>query len=119
MNTLTQPFSLLSSVAFLRCDELTCLNEFLYQYILSMPCQKQITDSMTGNAITRLTLTIIKGLRIVLPTIGEQRKIVNTLGAIDRSIDQKEGKLKMLLSTKKALMQDLLTGKVRVKTNPQ
>jgi type I restriction enzyme S subunit len=114
MNTLTQPFSLLSSVAFLRCDELICLNEFLYQYILSMSCQKQIADSMTGNAITRLTLTIIKGLRIVLPTIGEQRKIVNALGSIDKRIDQKEDKLKMILNTKKALMQDLLTGKVRV-----
>jgi type I restriction enzyme S subunit len=115
MNTLRQPFSLLSSVALLRCDENICLNQYMYQYILSPTFQKIIQDSMTGNAITRLTLTIIKGLNIAVPPIDEQNKIVSSLVAVDNHIDIKLAKVTMLKNTKKALMQDLLTGKVRVK----
>lgn len=117
INTLAEPFSLLSSVAFLRCDERICLNKFLYHFILSITCQKMIADSMTGNAITRMTLTIINGLSIVLPPVDEQRAIVNALDSVDVNIDNRTAKLNAHLKQKKALMQDLLTGKVRVSVN--
>jgi type I restriction enzyme S subunit len=76
--------------------------------------QKIVKDSMTGNAITRLTLTIIKGLRVAAPQVQEQQEIVKILSSIDDNIGFKKQRLESLVSTKKALMQDLLTGKVRV-----
>ncbi|MFT7223493.1 MAG: type I restriction enzyme S subunit [Cellvibrionaceae bacterium] len=114
MNTLHQPFSLLSSVAFLRCDTTMCLNEYLYQFISSPKFQKVVSDSMTGNAITRLTLTLIKNMVIALPKIEEQTEIVKALTSVDNKMESVRVKLGALHNTKKALMQDLLTGKVRV-----
>ncbi|MEZ9628571.1 restriction endonuclease subunit S [Vibrio breoganii] len=117
MNTLHEPFSLLSSVAFLRCDESICLNHYLYQYMSSSMFRKVVKDSMTGNAITRLTLTIIKSLKVPLPPIEEQEKIIKMLSGIDECMSVKQLKLESLKNTKKALMQDLLTGKKRVKVD--
>lgn len=117
MNTLNEPFSLLSSVAFLRCNENICLNHYLYQFMSSSTFKRVVKDSMTGNAITRLTLTIIKNLKIAVPPINEQLKIVKYLSSIDNNLELKNLKLESLKSTKKALMQDLLTGKVRVKVD--
>ena len=114
INILKQPFSLLSSVAFLRVNENVCLNRYLYQFISSSSFQRVMKDSMTGNAITRLTLTLIKSFKIPLPPLSEQILIASSLSSIDTKIDMVERKLSLLNHTKKALMQDLLTGKVRV-----
>ncbi|WP_338726434.1 hypothetical protein [Shewanella baltica] len=54
---------------------------------------------------------------IKTPPLNEQNKILGSLNSVDFSILQKEKKLAKLLNLKKALMQDLLTGKVRVKVN--
>jgi len=115
INTLKEPFSLLSSVAFLRCNQDLCFNEYIYQYISSPIFQKKIKDSMTGNAITRLTLSLIKSFLIPLPEISEQREIVKVLSSIDSRVNSVKANLDKLLMLKEALMQDLLTGKVRVK----
>lgn len=117
MNTLHEPFSLLSSVAFLRCDKTVCLNDYLYQFMSSSAFKKVVQDSMTGNAITRLTLTIIKNLKIAVPSINEQSEITKHLSSVDSNLELKHLKLESLKSLKKALMQDLLTGKVRVKVD--
>jgi type I restriction enzyme S subunit len=69
LNCLSEEFSLLSSVAFLRPHESRMLPEFLLQTILSEQGQRMIKDSMSGLAITRITLQIIKGFPIVFPKI--------------------------------------------------
>lgn len=51
---------------------------------------------------------------IAIPDIAEQEKIANALGTIDSMISSSNEKLKSVMSLKRALMQDLLTGKVRV-----
>ncbi len=54
-------------------------------------------------------------LRIGLPTLKEQNKIVGVLSSVDSEIENEETKKQELESLKKSLMQVLLTGKVRVK----
>ena len=49
------------------------------------------------------------------PSLNEQEKIADILTSLDEQIEVVELKLLQLESLKKSLMQDLLTGKVRVK----
>lgn len=53
---------------------------------------------------------------LVMPDIDEQRQIVNVIDTASVELKQYEQKLKVLQSQKKGLMQQLLTGKVRVET---
>jgi len=50
-----------------------------------------------------------------LPPVSEQKKIAAILASAGNNIEAKQKKLVHTKSLKKALMQDLLTGKVRVK----
>ncbi len=53
--------------------------------------------------------------RIVsLPPLKEQQKIASVLSSIDNTIEEKQRKLEQTKNLKKSLMQDLLTGKIRV-----
>ncbi|MFW8652627.1 restriction endonuclease subunit S [Vibrio diabolicus] len=53
-------------------------------------------------------------IEILLPSLDEQQKIVSVLTAADKEIELLEAKLLHLKQEKKALMQQLLTGKRRV-----
>lgn len=53
-------------------------------------------------------------LRIPLPPLPEQRKIAEILGTWDRAIDTQQQLIDSLTRRKKALMQQLLTGKTRL-----
>ncbi|MDL1981922.1 MAG: restriction endonuclease subunit S [Deltaproteobacteria bacterium] len=115
INNLKEPVSLLSSVAFIRCDDRTLHSEYVFHYLLSPECQQRIKDLMSGNAITRLTLERIKSFVIPVLDIKEQLKIIEPLNSHDahiRAEGQYRDKLKL---QKKGLMHDLLTGKVRVR----
>ncbi len=115
INNLNEPVSLLSSVAFIRCDDRTLHSEYLFHYLLSPGCQQRIKDLMSGNAITRLTLEKIKSFVIPVPDIKEQLKIIEPLNSHDARIRAEEQYRDKLKLQKNGLMHDLLTGKVRVK----
>jgi type I restriction enzyme S subunit len=57
-------------------------------------------------------------IRIPLPSIEEQEKIVTTIAIADEEISILNEQLESLDLQKKALMQQLLTGKRRVKVDP-
>jgi len=115
LNTLGEPFSLLSSVAFIRSDSNACVNEYVLQYLLSEKGQGRIQDSTSGLAITRLTLKKIKSLPIIVPSVEEQHRILTVLDAHDTRIRAEEVTLQKLGQVKRGLMHDLLTGRVRVR----
>ena len=52
--------------------------------------------------------------KILIPPLPEQQKIASILSSMDSYIEEKQRKLQQTQSLKKSLMQDLLTGKVRV-----
>ena len=56
-------------------------------------------------------------LKLPLPPIKEQSEIAKVLHSIDNSIAADKDKLAQTQSLKKSLMQDLLSGKVRVQVN--
>lgn len=113
INTLHEPFSLLSSVAIIRADDCNAVNEYILQYLLSPVGQRVIKNTMAGQAITRLTLQKIKNFTIPLPPLAEQRKIAAILGTWDTAIATTARLIAALRERKRGLMQRLLTGEVR------
>ena len=84
INTLDEPFSLLSSVCLLKPDSTKLLSRFLFYYIQSDEGFQQITGQMTGAAIKRIILKTIKTSCIPLAPLPEQRRIV---GILDKALD--------------------------------
>lgn len=87
-------------------------NRFLYYYLCSLrPIFERIA---TGNTIKTIGLPFFKELKVVVPTLGEQKMIGDILWNIDDRIDTENSYLQQLQTLKQGLMQTLLTGKVRV-----
>lgn len=113
INTLDQEISLLSSVAFLRFKPENDARFYL-QYVLSHEGQERIKQLMSGNAITRLTLTKIRNFKVPRPEVNAQRAIAAALSDVDALI----GALDKLIAKKRAIKlstaQQLLRGGVRL-----
>jgi len=90
------------------------LNNFFLYYLLQL-WKPKFEAVAIGSTIKTIGLPYFKKLKIPVPCVEEQQKIVSTLTSIDNNIEAKQKKLAQTKSLKKALMQDLLTGKVRVK----
>ncbi len=76
-----------------------------------------IENLMTGTGSKRLHPSSFLEISFATPSLQEQTKIATVLSSADREIEFLENKLKYLKEEKKALMQQLLTGKRRVKVD--
>lgn len=114
VNTLRQEISLLSSIAFIRINRSTDSVRFHLHYLLSPMGQQRMKDMMSGNAITRLTLEKIRAFTVLRPTLGEQQRVSTVLDSIDQRAAAELRQASHLRKTKQGLMDDLLTGRVRV-----
>ena len=74
-------------------------------------------DFLAGTGVPTLNRNDIHKLWIAIPEEEEQIEIVNILDEVINSKKTKEDKLKSLEKLKKSLMQNLLTGKVRIPLN--
>jgi len=90
-------------------------NDFLY-YFLSREYQN-LRSLVQEGAQKNLSSGIVKEILLPIPPIEEQIAIVGALHSVDVKIQLVIDRLKCRETIKKALMQDLLTGKVRVKIN--
>lgn len=84
LNTLDEPFSLLSSVCLIKTIPEALKPGFLSYYIQSPDGLKSITGQMTGAAIKRIILRDIKLASIPIPPLTEQHRIV---GILDEAFD--------------------------------
>lgn len=104
-------------VCILRCNPNYVNHIYLSQFISSPIGQKQIMSLQAGGNREGLNFQQIRAMDIALPPLPEQALISEIITSISDNIKQKTIKLNALQNTKKALMQDLLTGKVRVKVS--
>ena len=79
INSLGEPFSLLSSVCLIKTNPNLLIPKFLFYYIQSRAGFEQITGNMTGAAIKRIILKTIKKSIVPLPSVAEQQRIVAIL----------------------------------------
>ena len=80
----------------------------------SSTIQNIIESEKTSNAQPKWALTRIRQFIIPIPSKEEQEKISFILSSVDNQIEKYENKKQKLESFKKGLMQQLLTGKIRV-----
>ncbi len=93
----------------------TVSKDFIY-YVLSSEYVKAYYElELTGSTIRNLSIGSIRNTPVAFPCLKEQEEISAILKSIDASIKLSLEKNLKVASLKKALMQDLLTGKVRVK----
>jgi len=89
--------------------------EFLALQMNGIRVQKQVeAEKGTGGGVPKLALFRIRNLELVRPSIEEQYRIVAVLDAHDARIRAEEAELAKLRQVKRGLMDDLLTGRVRV-----
>ncbi|EJK1281324.1 restriction endonuclease subunit S [Escherichia coli] len=100
------------SVVSAKADNLI---DYFYQLLLSL--QDKIYSLQSGGAQPHIYPKDLNSIPLWVPCVKEQQKIAAVLSAADAEISTLEKKLACLRDEKKALMQQLLTGKRRVKVD--
>jgi type I restriction enzyme S subunit len=91
-------------------DDLT----YLFYALHAPKTQQQINLNTVGQAVKGINISEVKKLKIYHPPLPEQRKIAQILSTWDRGIATTEKLIDASKQQKKALMQQLLTGKKRL-----
>jgi len=86
-------------------------NEYLYYWLDSYGLSR-IADT---SSIPQINNKHISPLKFPLPPLPEQKKIAEILSSVDATIESTRKVIDQTKKVKQGLMQDLLTGKVRVK----
>jgi type I restriction enzyme S subunit len=88
-------------------------SNYAAMWINSRAGRKQIDRFQAGLAQKHFNLGALRKLRIAVPDIKEQQRIVETVSSITDSIEQEKQYKSRLKCLKRGLMQDLLAGEVR------
>lgn len=92
------------------------LDKMFLFYLLKIKMPKYLKNLVQGGQ-PNLNGGMIKKLKIKSPLIEEQQKIASVLSTADKEIELLQSELVQLQGQKRGLMQVLLTGEKRVKTN--
>ncbi len=106
---------LIASTGFAVITASKCNNEFLFQYLFSSWVSRQFYLLLVGSNYPAINSSDVRRLQIPLPPLPEQHAIAQVLGTIDQSILTTERLIAQKELRKKWLMQNLLTGKMRLK----
>ncbi|MBK8124621.1 MAG: restriction endonuclease subunit S [Dokdonella sp.] len=108
-------YSLLHSLALIRPDQEVADTSFLKWSFRSSAVQDQMGLGMQSIGVPDLGLDKIGTLQFKMPNdLQEQNLIGSTLNDVQKEIDELMTSMRKLKLLKAGLMQDLLTGKVRV-----
>lgn len=104
------------SAAYITCDSV--LNkDFLYYLLQCELIKKYYKNELTGSTISNLSLKSIRQTPIPLPGLDEQTYVANILCNTDDKLSSLQSRKETHQQLKKGLMQQLLTGKIRVNTS--
>lgn len=98
-------------------DENEVDNRYLFQYLKAPFLMDYVDKKATGGTIKHLNQSILVDFPVVLPHKAEQEKIGEYFLAIDRLITLHQRKLEKCRKIKEGMMQQLLTGKIRLISN--
>ena len=91
-------------------------SDFFINWMKSHEAKQKITSSTQGSVRDSVGFDALGSFLITLPPIEEQQKIALVLTTADKEITIHQKQFAALKQQKKALMQQLLTGKKRVQT---
>ena len=98
-------------VGFMSKSNASIDRDFLYYGLQSWDLLAEVDQAVKGVTLNKDKMSRIIGL---FPPLPEQKKIASILTSVDEMIENTQAQINKLQSLKKALMHDLLTGKVRV-----
>jgi len=91
------------------------LNGLFCKYFIQQHFKKEVAKHSVKATVDSLRLPTFIEMVIYLPELKEQLKIVSTLSFCDNEIEMLKEELERIKKQKKGLMQQLLTGNIRVK----
>lgn len=98
------------------CKDL--VNPYYLSYLINSPIgMNQLNNIAAGGAQKNINAASLKQLKVTLPPLEEQQQIAEILSTVDAEIDSYEQERAKYEDLKKGLMQQLLTGKIRVKVD--
>jgi len=100
-----------------RPDETKTNPTYLMHCFATNLTKKQLEDMTGGSTVGHMRVPDCSKIKFLKCQLEEQNAIVKVLSSVDNRIEQVAIKLSQTESLKKSLMQDLLTGKVRVTVN--
>lgn len=74
----------------------------------------QLLPFITGTKVSAISRTAIQNVKVLIPPKEEQTTIANVLSSMDKEIETLNTKLEKYRNLKTAMMQQLLTGKIRL-----
>lgn len=101
------------------CNLTKVTKEFLAYFLNSALGQRQIFSFVGKAQQPKLALFRIEKIKTPLPPFAEQKKIAEILGTVDKRSELLRKKKEKLERVRKGLMNDLLTGRKRVKISRQ
>ncbi len=104
-------------LALIRPHRNNLSGKFLYYLFSFDKIQHRYYQLANGTTRFGLTAEIITDTPLPIPPLIEQKEIATIIISVDQKIEILEKKMQQTQSLKKSLMQDLLTGKVRVSVN--
>lgn len=106
--------NLIASTGFAVLSARPCVDrEFLYQYVLANPFVKYLEERMTGSNYPAVNAGDVVACPIPLPPMNEQKMIAEVLFQVDQAVAREKERKVGWERMRNALMQVLLTGKVR------
>lgn len=89
-------------------------SHYIYQIIHLNNFVNIILDNCTGTSYPAINPKFLKTIPVIIPKKEEQTAIANVLSSMDKEIETLNTKLEKYRNLKTAMMQQLLTGKIRL-----
>ena len=102
-------------LAAIRCNPYKLYHLFLFYYLKHFG--KKLSNISVGSTFKSIRKEELSNFAIPLPPLPEQKKIVEFLSSVDKKLELLHNRKNRYEKVKKGLMNDLLTGKKRVKVN--
>ncbi len=106
---------LIASTGFAVITAKKCSNEYMFQFLFSSGIERQFYQLLVGSNYPAINSSDVRKLKIPLPPLPEQKAIAQVLSTADAAIHTTEKLIAQKELRKKWLMQQLLTGKKRLK----
>ena len=91
------------------------IDSLFYGFLLNTTVAvKQKSSMAQGDAVVHISAESIGKIRVPFPSKEEQTAIANVLSSMDKEIETLKAKLEKYRNLKTAMMQQLLTGKIRL-----
>ena len=114
LNSSDAPALLNQRVCRFLIPEGSILPRFLFTVMQSVRVADYIEKVISGSDPPNVSSRQLESIPIQIPSMAEQVKIAGAFSSVDSRLHCEQSSLEQLKSLKKGLMEDLLTGKVRV-----